>query len=575
MQVRSQREAILGIQFGGHDTAAALLVDGDLVAACEQERYSRDKHSRLFPSDAVNDCLKIGGLKIEDISEIALTADPVHYVRETYIRAALKDIDRIPFLINDIDRIRENYFIADRIRKETGFGGEIVTHRHHLCHLASTYYPSGFDEAVLVSYDGIGEIDTGMIGLGKKGAIEVVCEENRYPDSLGLLYSAITYYLGWQHHCDEGIIMALASYGNASETIPGSNRTYLAIFEEILRETGSYTYHVDRSWIAYHKVRDKWVSDKFTDLFGPRRIASDPLSAHHMRIAAALQQRLETIVLSQLARARREFGMRRLCLAGGVALNCSMNGRIEASGLFDEIFVQPGSGDAGTAIGACFLSRRMRQGELSPKRNHNFYLGSRFTDAEIVDALEKAGLPYDKPGDIYDKTAGLLASGKIIAWFSGAAEFGPRALGNRSILARPFPRETKDHVNERVKFREYFRPLAPAILAEYAQEYFHLRQESPHMLIAATVVPDKESKVPAVVHVDGTCRVQTVNEDNNPRFRRLLEAFFKLSGCPVLLNTSFNIKGQPIVNTPEQAIECFQRTQIDALVLGDCLLEKV
>jgi len=565
---------ILGVQFGGHDTAAALMVDGLLVAACEQERYTRDKHSRLFPNEAISDCLKISGVTINDVSEIALTDDHVHYVREMYLKPALHDTERIAFLINDINRIREAYGMKDRVRNETGFSGQIVTHRHHLCHLASTYYASGFDQALLTSYDGVGEVDTGMIGLGRGGEIKVVNNENLYPDSLGLLYSAVTHYLGWKHHCDEGIVMGLAAYGDASKTIPGLNRTYRSVFQDIVTETGDYSYRINRSWIAYHKVRDRWISDAFLECFGPKRRADEAVTEHHMHIAAALQERLEEIVLKQLGRARKEFGLSRLCLAGGVALNCSLNGKIEQSGLFDEIFVQPAAGDAGTAIGACYLSQARLGGVLRPKPNHNFYLGSRFSDEDCAAALKKAGLAFERPDDVAVWTANRLTAGKIVGWFNGAAEFGPRALGNRSILARPYPADMKDYLNTRVKFREPFRPYAPAVLAEHTREYFQIGQDSPHMLIAANVVPDKAVAIPAVVHVDGTGRVQTVRMENNPGFRRLLEAWYRLTGCPVLLNTSFNVKGQPIVNNPNEAVECFKRTNIDVLVLGRCCTEK-
>jgi len=566
--------AILGLSYGSHDTAAALLIDGRLAAACEQERYTRDKHSRLFPNDAIADCLKIGGITMKDLSEIAIGIDTVRFVRETYIRPALHDDDRIAFLIHDVEQVRTHFFMEERIRKETGFTGRIVAYQHHLCHLGSSYYPSGFDEALVVSCDGMGEIDTGMMARGRAGEIEVLYNGNHFPNSLGLFYAAITHFLGWKYSCDEGIVMGLAAYGDASATVPGRNRSYGSVFRKIIQATGDYAYEIDRSWIAYHKERDKWVSDKFLEYFGPKRKADEPVTAHHMHIAAALQGRLEEIVLGQLGKARKEFGLRRLCLAGGVALNCSMNGKILKSGLFDELFVQPASGDPGTAIGACYLSYAKRIGGLKPEKNHDFYLGSRFSPAEIIHALERAGVSYREPANIFSVTARRLAEGKVVGWFSGPAEFGPRALGNRSILARPYPGEMKDYLNGRVKFREGFRPYAPAVLAEYAAEYFQIHQESPHMLIATNVRPEKRNSIPAVVHVDGTCRVQTVTADLNPRFRCLLEAFYEHTGCPVLLNTSFNIKGEPIVNSPEHAIECFLRTNIDCLVLGDFLCEK-
>ncbi len=347
------------------------------------------------------------------------------------------------------------------------------------------------------------------------------------------------------------------------------------IFWDIIQEKDNYGYMINRDWISYYEVRDKWISDKFVNIFGLKREPKSDVTQHHMNIAAALQNRLEEVVIKQLTHARKEFGLSKLCLAGGVALNCSMNGAIAKAGIFDEIFVQPASGDAGTAIGACYLSHVAHTGPLKPVKDHNYYLGSRFTESEIEESLKQAGVTYTRPSNLSKVVAEKLEEGKIIGWYGGAAEFGPRALGNRSLLARPFPAEMKDHINKRVKFREYFRPFAPAVLAEHASEYFQMNQESPHMLIAIDVAPDKKEKIPAVVHVDGSCRVQTVKRENNPRFRALLEAFYERTGCPVLLNTSFNVKGQPIVNTPAQAIDCFKNTNIDCLAIGDFWVEKI
>jgi len=569
-----RRIIILGLNFGGHDTAASIMIDGQIVAACEQERYTHDKHSRLFPKDAIRDCLKIAGITMDDVTEIAFGFDTIRSIVEPYLKTAIEDPDRIGFLIADIEKIKERYTMEDRIRQETGFKGPVTFHRHHLTHLASAYYPSGFEDALLYSIDGMGEIETTLMGIGKGGKIDVVHDGNIYPHSLGLVYSAITFYLGWKHHCDEGIIMGLAPYGNPDAVVPGSKQRYCDIFSEIIYETGDYDFKINLDWISYHKTRDTWVSDKFTKLFGSKRNSDDPITQHHKNIAAALQNRLEEIILNQLKKARKEFGLNKLCLAGGVALNCSMNGAIEASGIFDEIFVQPASGDQGAAVGGCYLSYIKHAGKIMPKRDWNNLKGSRFTDDEIGVAFKKKKVKATKLEDIYKITAEKLAQGKIIGWFQGGAEFGPRALGNRSILTRPYPQEMKDYLNSRVKFREYFRPFAPAVLADHQKDYFDIKQESPHMLIACKVLSEKHEKIPAVVHVDDSCRVQTVKEDVNPRFNKLLTAFYNETKCPVLLNTSFNVKGQPIVNTPEEAIDCFLSTNIDFLVVGDWYLEK-
>lgn len=565
---------ILSLTFGGHDTSAALMVGGNLVAACAQERYTLDKHSRMFPIDAIRNCLEIGGIKISDLDQLAFCDDAEYLIRERYLRPALENKDRINVLIKDIEKIQETHLVEDRIRQETGFAGEICQYRHHLCHLASAYYPSGFDEALLVSYDGMGEWETGLFGTGKSGEIVVQEESVCFPHSLGLVYSAITFYLGWRHHCDEGIIMGLAPYGDPTARIPRSNRTYISLLEEMIVETGDYDYQIDQRWVSYYRERNKWVSEEFIDLMGPKRDHNTDLNAHHMNLAAALQMRLETVVLNQLKRARKEFSIDRLAMAGGVALNCSMNGKIETSGLFEEIFVQPGSGDDGTAIGGCYLAHKAIHGNVSPKRMSNYYKGYRSTDQEMESVANNSKLSYSKPGDLYGVTANRLATGKIVAWYQGAAEFGPRALGNRSILAKPFPASMKDYINERVKFRECFRPFAGALLEEFRPDYCEISQPSPHMLIASKILEDKQEEIAAVVHIDGTCRIQTVNEGDNFRFRKLIEAFYGLTNVPVILNTSFNVKGQPIVNTPEQAIETFKTTKIDCLVLGNLFFEK-
>lgn len=565
---------VLGIRYGGHDSAASLMIDGHIIAASSQERYNYDKHSRAFPLDAIQDCLTTAGLQINDLDEIAFANDPIYHIQEFYLKSALHHQDRIPFLINDIDKIKLNYEMESITREKTGFKGKIGFYRHHLCHLASAYYPSGFDQAILISLDGMGEMETGMYATGKNGKIEVLHEKTVYPDSLGLLYSAITFYLGWKHHCDEGIIMGLASYGNPHELIPHTKVTYYDVFSEIIQEKGRYDYTINRDWIVYHKERNKWVSDKFYHLMGPKRDYKEEVTQHHKNIAAALQLRLETVVLKHLRALREDTGLTKLCIAGGVGLNCSMNGAIEQAGIFDEIFVQPASGDDGSTLGACFVASLEGGVPIAPKKNHNYYLGSVFNDDEIKKAVIASGVNYIQPENLYAATAKLLAQGQIIAWFQGRPEFGPRALGNRSILTKPFPASMKDYINAKVKFREEFRPFAPAVLKEHCATYFQIKQESPHMLIACHVQPDKKEVIPAVVHIDDTCRVQTVGKENNERFRKLLEAFYEETKVPVLLNTSFNVKGQPIVNSPEEAINCFKSTAIDSLVVGDYILSK-
>jgi carbamoyltransferase len=565
---------VLGLKYGGHDCAASLLVDGELVACCEQERYTRDKHSRRFPTEAIADCLKIGGISLDEVTEVAFVNDYNRLIREIYLRPALASNDRLAFMVADMERIKRFHGMEGTIRELTGFRGPISFHRHHLCHMASAYYPSGFDDALLVCYDGFGESETTSLGLGRSGVMEIVHDRNQNPNSLGLVYSALTYFLGWLHHCDEGIIMGLAPFGDASAIVPGTMRSYYDFFAEMIRESGDYDFDVDLSWFEYYRVRDTWVSQKFKDVFGPVRQHGGPLTDHHRNIAAALQKRLEDIALGHMRKARKEFGMRRICLSGGVALNCSMNGKILASGLFDEVFVQPASGDQGTTVGACFLAYRNSGNDLRPCKMHNFYKGSRFTDVEIKAVLDAAKVRYSRPDDLYAVTAEHLAAGKIVAWFQGGAEFGPRALGNRSILARPFPEGMRDHLNKRVKFREEFRPYAPAVMAERCNEYFDVSQPSPHMLLAVRARPEHRDQIAATVHIDNSARVQTVTSESNARFYKLLQACDRKMGVPVLLNTSFNVKGQPIVNTAKEAIDTFLSTKIDVLAIGDYLVAK-
>ena len=565
---------ILGINYGGHDTSACLTVGGNLIAACEEERFSKQKHSRDFPINSINECLRISKLTIDQIDEIGFIFDPVYGIRENYLKSALNDEKRIEFLINDIERIKDEYNIEKTIRKKINFKGKFTGHLHHLCHLASSYYPSGFESALLFSNDGMGEIETSLLGIGKNDEISIVHNGNRYPNSLGLFYSAITHYLGWQHHSDEGIIMGLAPFGDDTHTVKNSEKTYKQFFQKIISEVGEFDFEIDLSWISYHHVRDTWISDKFLNIFGPKREYDGPVTQHHKDIAAALQNRIEEIVLNQLERARKKFNLNKLCISGGVGLNCSLNGKIVDSNLFDEIFVQPASGDDGAAIGACYLSHKKLTSEKISKKSHNFYLGSSFSDDEIKKELILHNLDFEHLENIYEKTAISLKNKKIIAWFQGSAEFGPRALGNRSILTAPFPEDMRDILNSRVKFREEFRPFAPSILHEFTQDYFEIKQDSPHMLITAKVKSEKINEIPAVVHIDNSARVQTVKSENNFKFRKLLEAFYEETNCPVLLNTSFNVKGQPIVNSPKDAIECFLGTNIDVLVIGNYYVEK-
>jgi len=538
------------------------MIGGTLVAACEEERYLKIKHTREFPVNAIKDCLKIGNINIEDVDRMAFCYKPdllLNY--DGPIRKMRRDL------------LTEEQF-SSLLAEKTGYTGPVDFHEHHLCHLASAYYPSGFKDALLMSNDGVGEVLCSMYGQGAGGDIEVLFRENEWPNSLGLLYSTITFYLGWTPMYDEGIVMGLAPLGDSSATVPNTDQTYLEIFRDIIGTSNDYGATINTDWVSFHEVRSKFVSDKFLATFGPKKEWEEPITPHHQNIAAAVQDRLEEVVLEQLVNARSAFGLSRLCIAGGVGLNCSLNGKILQSKIFDEVFVQPGAGDNGTAIGACYLSQKLLDPALEPHRDHNFYLGSTDSDDTIQAYLDKEGLTYTRLEGDFGPVADKLAESKIVGWFQGRAEFGPRALGNRSILTAPFPASIKDHINARVKFREPFRPFAPAVMEELASEYFDIEQESPHMLMAVQVLPESADRIPAVIHVDGSARVQTVTAANNPKFRTLLEEFHARTGCGVLLNTSFNVKGQPIVNDIHDASQCFLSTHIDILVAGDFMIEK-
>ena len=567
----TSKNSILSLNFGGHDCSACLMVNNEIIAACEQERFDLIKHSREFPIEAINECLKIGNIKINDIETLAYTWDTKYLIKEKYLKPALKNDKAINFIISDIEKIKIFNNIKKIIRERTGYNGKIKEVRHHLTHLASAYYPSGFEKALIISNDGVGEIDSTQFAIGDKLEINLLPDNVQYPNSLGLIYSAITFFLGWQHHCDEGIIMGLAGYGNGSKPIEGSNLTYNQLFEDIILTDEDFNYSINQKWISYHKERNVWLSDLFFSICGPKRELDQPVTQHHKNIAAALQYRLEYVMIEKIKKLKKTYKLDYLTIAGGVGLNCSLNGKIYKECEFKEIFIQPASGDAGCTLGACYYVNG-KNNKL--KKNHNSYLGSRYSDEEIEETLKSNDVKYIIPDDYENFVANQIFKKKIIGWFQGAAEFGPRALGNRSILCSPYPKEMKDYLNNKVKFREDFRPFAPAVLAEKASQFFELYQESSHMLIAVKVNKKMIEKIPAITHIDYTARVQTVTSHNNLKFYKLINAFYKKTNIPVLLNTSFNVKGQPIVNTPLQAIKCFEATNIDCLAIGKFVVMK-
>ena len=567
---------ILGLNIG-HDSAACIVVNGKLVAACEEERYNKIKHTKDFPINAVKDCLKISNLKISNVDIISVGFRPKKYINDFFLKPALQDYYRINQIILGSKKLHLYFNLEEIIRNKLNFKKKIEFNDHHTNHLASTYFPSGYSKSLVVSFDGMGENETGYFGKANDGKLTVIHKKNCFPNSLGLIYSSVTSYLGWKHNCDEGIIMGLASYGNPNSKIKKTNKTYIKIFRDIIKYKNGLDYEINKEYITYHKERDTWVSPKFIKIFGKRRKYNSKLTQHHKNIASALQLRLEEVVISQLKYLKRRYpDYNKLCLSGGVALNCSLNGKIKSSKLFKEIFVQPASGDSGLAIGSAILTFIKYNNFKKLDFSNSTYLGSRFSDAEIVKIIKKysKNLNISKEKNVALKISEHINNGKIIGWFQGAAEFGPRALGNRSILCKPFPVSMKDYINKKVKFREEFRPFAPAVLSEFSEEYFQLDQESPYMLIACEAIQKKKNEIPAGIHVDNTCRVQTVSPKYNKKFYDLISNYYKISNIPVILNTSFNIKGQPIVNTPQDAIECFLKYKIDILVLNNFLIKK-
>lgn len=573
----------------GHDAAAALVVDGRVVAACEEERFTREKHTGKFPLQAMEHCLRAGGLT--SASDATLVC---YYL-------SLSQMFQPEMLETNAARMRPGTRVAYRagleimrrwnrlagydegrslsvFKKYTAVVPEPGAFRvvpHHLCHAASAFYPSPFEEALCLTIDGQGESDSAMLAVGQGRHIRVL-RRIYAPNSLGYLYGCMTRYLGYGMG-DDYRVMGLAPYGDPAR--------FRGFFERVVQSDSDGAFAVDPGWLSFLILRDGICTDgafyprTMTAALGPPRLSDEPLVQRHADIAAALQEALERVVLRMLKSARESTGQRNLCLAGGVALNCTLNGKIARSGLFDRVWVQPAAHDAGTALGAALHGyHAILGGERRPQPRAPVFLGPEFGNASLSKAILELGqhLRCHRPADLEARVARALADGKIVGWFQGRGEWGPRALGHRSILADPRPADMKDRVNSAVKMRESFRPFAPACLREHADAWFDLSGigESPHMLFTVPVREARRHQIPAVTHVDGSARVQTVGREDDPRFHALLRAFHELTSVPVLLNTSFNVNGEPIVHSPEDAIRCFLGTNIDLLVIGDTAIEK-
>ncbi len=558
---------ILGISCFYHDAAACLLDGGRVVAACQEERLSRKKHDWDFPRRAIRYCLEEGGLKAGELDAVGFYDKPFikfERILETYIATWPKGwasfLKALPLWV------KQKIWMSHLIRKELNYEGALYFGEHHLSHAASGFYASGFDEAAILTVDGVGEWATTSIAHGKGLDIDIL-EEIHFPHSLGLLYSTFTYFLGFKVNSGEYKVMGLAPYGRP--------RFYDLILEKLidLREDGSFK--LNQSYFTY-TYGLKMAGERFAKLFGisPRSYET-PLEEIHFDIAASIQKVCDEAMLRMARHAYELTKSRRLCLAGGVALNCVSNGRILRDGPFKEIFIQPAAGDAGGAYGvASFISHALLREPRAPRWEHAF-IGPGFSDEEIQRLLDREGAVYERfeNGGLIPAVARKIAEGKVVGWVQGRMEFGPRALGHRSILADPRDPKMKDTVNLKIKFRETFRPFAPAVLEEECPNYFQLKEESPFMLLVAPVREDRRV-IPSVTHVDGSARIQTINKNQDGLFYDLIQEFREQTGVPVMINTSFNVRGEPIVCTPEEAWRCFMRTKMDYLLMGPFLLDK-
>jgi carbamoyltransferase len=588
---------VLGISCYYHDSAACLVADGRIIAAAQEERFSRRKHDAGFPRAAVGYCLEEGRITAADLDAVVFYEKPLlKFDRLLHSWLASAPLGFSSFLAALPNWLKEKLYHPRMIRRELGAGYRkaVLFSGHHASHAASAFYPSPFGKAAVLTLDGVGEWETATIGIGDGSDLRLL-RAMHFPHSLGLLYSAFTYYLGFRVNSGEYKVMGLAPYGK-----PVYQRQILDHIIE-LKEDGSFA--LDMSYFNYVSGLTM-TSAKFHELFGgPPRQAETPLRSKDMDLAASLQAVAEMVILKMAAAARELTGCRSLCLAGGVALNSVANGKLLRSGLFDDVWVQPASGDAGGALGAALhvdyqlfkTSRRVERQDAM----QGALLGPSYPPERVRRALDAAGACYEELAEeeLIARTVEALAAGKVVGWFQGRMEYGPRALGSRSILADPRNPQMQSLLNLKIKFRESFRPFAPVVLEQHAAEYFDLHCPSPYMLVVADVchkwlhaVDDvdgldgeqrmrallqaQRSQLPAITHVNNSARIQAVDTQRNPLFSRLLNAWHRATGCAVLVNTSFNIRGEPIVNTPEDAWRCFSGTGMDILVVGNCYIEK-
>ncbi len=590
---------VLGLSAFYHDSAAALLEGGSIAAAAQEERFTRKKHDSSFPEKAVSYCLDQAGITLGDVDLVAFYDKPFlkfERLLETYLTFAPRGFQS--FRIAMPVWLREKLFQKDMLRRrcqqydpEFDWRTKLVFAEHHQSHAASAFFPSPFEEALVLTMDGVGEWATTSVALGRGNDLSVI-KEIHFPHSLGLLYSAFTYYTGFRVNSGEYKVMGLAPYGEPKYA--------QLILDNLIDLKNDGTFRLDQSYFDYCTGL-RMTNAKFDELFGaPPRDPESLLDQRDMDMAASVQAVTEEVVLRLTRSLAKETGARNLCLAGGVALNCVANGKVLKDGRFDQIWIQPAAGDAGGSLGAALCAHHLFKSEPrfvnSSDAMHGAYLGPAFSNQEIERRLTAAGAKLEAVDDVQliERTADALAEGKAIGWFQGRMEFGPRALGNRSVLGDPRSPEMQKTLNLKIKYRESFRPFAPSVRREDAAEWFDMDAESPYMLIVADVAESKRrqmtaeekalfgidklnvvrSEIPAVTHVDYSARVQTVSEKVNPKYFELLTAFKERTGCPVLANTSFNVRGEPIVCTPEDAFRCFMGTELDILSIGNFILTK-
>jgi len=584
---------ILGISAFYHDSAACLVKDGEIQSAAQEERFTRKKHDFRFPTNAIRYCLDSAGIEGKDLDYVAFYDKPfIKFERllETYLSYA--PIGIRSFWKSIPVWIKQKLWIPDLIKRETGYGGKIIYPEHHESHAASAFFPSPFSRAVFLTMDGVGEWTTTSFGVGHDNGLEIDSEIH-FPHSLGLLYSAFTYYTGFKVNSGEYKVMGLAPYGEPKYVD--------LIFNELidLKEDGSYKLNLD--YFDYC-VGLTMTNGKFARLFGgPPRKPESLVTQKEMDLARSIQVVTEEVMLRSARHIHKVTGEKYLCLAGGVALNCVGNGRILREGPFEDIWIQPAAGDAGGALGAALFTWYQYLGnERVASGNGDFqggsFLGPSYTSDEIKEFLESKNIPHKEVAydELPSSIAHLIAQEKVVGWFQGRMEFGPRALGSRSIVGDARSPRMQSVMNLKIKFRESFRPFAPSVLNEYVSDYFEIDHPSPYMLLVAFVRPEKRremteaeqqlwgidklnivrSEIPAITHVDYSARLQTVHETTNPLYYKMIRAFYELTGCPVIVNTSFNVRGEPIVCSPLDAYTCFMRTEMDYLVMENYILDK-